>query len=106
LMKFSVYVPESHAETVRDAMAAEGAGHIGEYSHCTFQTNGKGTFKPLEGTDPFIGEQNQLTRVEEIKMETIAPENILDRLVQAVVEHHPYEEPAYDIYPLENKGQP
>lgn len=105
LIKFSVNVPESHTDDVRDAMAAVGAGHIGEYSHCTFQTQGQGTFMPLEGTDPFIGEQNELARVDEVKMETIAPENILNELVQAVVERHPYEEPAYDIYPLENKGK-
>lgn len=105
LVKFSVNVPDSHADVVRDAMAAAGAGHIGEYSHCTFQINGQGTFMPLEGTDPFIGEQNELTRVEEVKMETIAPETILNELVPIVIERHPYEEPAYDIYPLKNQGQ-
>lgn len=104
LVKFSVNVPESYTEAVRDAIAAAGAGHIGEYSHCTFQTSGQGTFMPLEGTDPFIGEENALARVDEVKMETIAPETILDKLVQTVIEHHPYEEPAYDIYPLENEG--
>src|SRR5699024_1887858 len=95
---------ESYTEAVRDAIAAAGAGHIGEYSHCTFQTSGQGTFMPLEGTDPFIGEENALARVDEVKMETIAPETILDKLVQTVIDHHPYEEPAYDIYPLENEG--
>lgn len=105
LIKFSVNVPESHADDVRDALAAAGAGYVGEYSHCAFQTKGQGTFMPLEGTNPFIGNQNELARVNEMKIETIAPENILNELIQIVTEHHPYEEPAYDIYSLENRGK-
>jgi hypothetical protein len=90
---------------VFDALAREGAGHIGNYSHCTFQTPGTGTFLPLEGTKPFIGGQGQLERADEIRLETIIAESQAERAVRAMVAAHPYEEVAYDLYPLANPGQ-
>ncbi|WP_156290712.1 Nif3-like dinuclear metal center hexameric protein [Oceanobacillus salinisoli] len=105
LFKIAVYVPLSHADEVRDALSASGAGHIGNYSHCTFQTEGKGTFKPLEGTNPYIGTTNKLQFVEEVRMETIVQEDKLNAVITSMVKAHPYEEPAYDIYPLKNPGQ-
>ncbi|GFZ81803.1 GTP cyclohydrolase 1 type 2 [Compostibacillus humi] len=105
LYKLVCFVPLSHAEKVRDAMGNSGAGHIGNYSHCTFQSQGQGTFKPLEGTNPYIGTQNQLEFVDEVRMETIVEEENLNKVVQAMINAHPYEEVAYDIYPLENKGK-
>ncbi|MGY0692900.1 Nif3-like dinuclear metal center hexameric protein [Virgibacillus sp. FSP13] len=105
LVKFSVYVPHPQMEKVQQALHEGGAGHIGNYSHCTFQTEGQGTFKPLEGTTPFIGTKNEIAKVDEIKIETIVPEQRIDNVVKAVLHAHPYEEPAYDIYPLENKGE-
>ncbi|ABB14201.1 Nif3-like dinuclear metal center hexameric protein [Carboxydothermus hydrogenoformans] len=104
LYKLSVFVPESHWETVREAMGAAGAGFIGNYSHCTFNTRGIGTFLPLEGTNPYIGAVGKLERVEEVKIETIVPERLLAKVVKAMLKVHPYEEVAYDIYPLENKN--
>ncbi|BAC13896.1 hypothetical conserved protein [Oceanobacillus iheyensis HTE831] len=101
--KVVIYVPESHIEKIRQAFAESGAGYIGNYSHCTFQSPGQGTFKPLEGTDPYIGEQDKITYVDEYKIETIVPESILSNVVKSILSAHPYEEPAYDIYPLENK---
>lgn len=105
LVKFSVYVPQTHAVAVQEALAEAGAGHIGNYSHCTFQTNGHGTFKPLAGTNPYIGSVNDLEKVEEVKIETIVPMTLIGGVVQMVKDKHPYEEPAYDIYPLKNKGK-
>lgn len=105
LCKFVIYVPKSHADIVRNALSGAGAGHIGAYSHCTFQSKGQGTFKPLEGTNPYIGSENKLEIVEEMKVETIIPHSGLSKVMNAIFEVHPYEEPAYDIYPLENQGQ-
>lgn len=105
LFKIVVFAPISHMKPVMDALNESGAGHIGNYSHCTFQTEGQGTFKPLEGTTPFIGTENQLEKVNEIKIETIVTQNKLSTAIQDMIHAHPYEEVAYDIYPLYNKGQ-
>lgn len=105
LYKVVVYVPHSHANEVRDAMSNAGAGHIGNYSHCTFQTEGQGTFKPLEGTNPYIGQVDQVEYVEELKIESIVQESMLESVVKLMVQAHPYEEVAYDIFPLMNEGE-
>ncbi|HLS07959.1 Nif3-like dinuclear metal center hexameric protein [Lentibacillus sp.] len=104
LVKLAVFVPRSHAEQVRDAMSEKGAGHIGDYSHCTFQSPGQGTFKPLEGTDPYIGSQGEVAFVDEVKIETILPASRLSSVLEAMTAAHPYEEAVYDIYPVENSG--
>lgn len=104
LVKLAVFVPETHAEQVRDAMSGKGAGHIGDYSHCTFQSPGQGTFKPLEGTDPYIGSKGEMTFVDEVKIETILPASKLSSVLETMIAAHPYEEAAYDIYPVENSG--
>lgn len=105
LVKLVVFVPVGHEEAVRTALAGAGAGHIGNYSHCTFQTPGTGTFLPLAGTKPFIGEQGKLESVQEIRLETILPESRVRRAVAAMQKAHPYEEVAYDLYPLANRGR-
>ena len=104
LYKIAVFVPVSYMNEVLDALSDAGAGHIGNYSHCTFQTEGQGTFKPLEGTDPFIGTQNTLEKVQEVKVETIVEASKLTAATKSMIRAHPYEEVAYDIYPLQNKG--
>ncbi|WP_027415843.1 Nif3-like dinuclear metal center hexameric protein [Aneurinibacillus terranovensis] len=104
LKKIVVYVPAFHLDAVREAMAQAGAGWIGHYSHCSFVVKGTGTFVPREGTDPYIGEQGKLTQVEEVRMETIMPEEIQAKVIKAMVKAHPYEEVAYDIYPVEQAG--
>jgi dinuclear metal center YbgI/SA1388 family protein len=106
LKKIVVFVPESHHANVLEAMAEAGAGWIGNYSHCTFNLKGTGTFLPREGTNPFIGEQGKLEKVEEIRLETIVPESIQNKVIQAMLSAHPYEEVAYDVYPLDNAGAP
>lgn len=102
LYKLVVFVPEGYQETLRRAMGDAGAGWLGDYSHCSFMTLGKGSFKPLEGSNPFIGQRDQLEEVAEYRLETIVPENLLQNTVKALLQVHPYEEVAYDIYPLEN----
>lgn len=105
LFKLVVFVPQTHQDQVREAISMAGAGHIGNYSHCTFQTEGKGNFMPLEGTEPFIGSKGELETVQEVRMETIVPNSRLSKVLTAMEEAHPYEEVAYDLYPLANKGQ-
>ncbi|KEO83829.1 Nif3-like dinuclear metal center hexameric protein [Tumebacillus flagellatus] len=105
LKKLVVFVPETHHEAVRQAVGDAGAGWIGNYSHCTFNTPGTGTFIPQQGTNPYIGEQGQLERVNEIRLETVVPERIQDHVIAAMLQAHPYEEVAYDLYPLEIMGQ-
>lgn len=105
LFKVAVFVPISHIESVRDAMANSGGGFIGNYSHCTFNTKGTGTFKPREGTNPYIGEINKLEFVDEVKIETIVEEPHLDNLIESMIKAHPYEEVAYDVYNLYNEGK-
>lgn len=105
LKKLVVFVPETHHGAVLDAMFASGAGWIGNYSHCSFNVEGVGTFLPGEGTSPFVGEQGKLERVREIRVETVVPEPSLERVVRAMLDAHPYEEVAYDVYPLDVKGR-
>src|SRR5699024_2249606 len=105
LFKIAVFVPVSDMEKVLDALSKSGAGHIGNYSHCTFQSKGQGTFKPLEGTNPYIGSKGTLEIVDEVKIETIVPNNKLSKAIQEMIKAHPYEEVAYDVYPLNNKGR-
>lgn len=103
--KIVVYVPVGYEDAVRSAMCEAGAGHIGAYSRCTFGTQGKGTFLPLEGTNPFLGEQGKLEIADEIRLETIVPVEQVNGVVKAMISAHPYEEAAYDIYPVEQKGR-
>ncbi|HET7628439.1 MAG TPA: Nif3-like dinuclear metal center hexameric protein [Bacillales bacterium] len=104
LVKFAVYVPESHAEAVRQALGDVGAGHIGRYSHCSFNSRGTGMFLPGEGTNPHIGTKGKWERVEEVKIETILPEELTNQAIAAMKRVHPYEEVAYDLYALQNEG--
>ncbi len=104
LYKLAVYVPEQQLELVRAALGDAGAGHLGVYSHCSFSTRGEGTFLPLQGAIPFIGQQGTLERVNEYKIETIVSETIRRQVIEAMLAVHPYEEVAYDLYALEDKG--
>ncbi|KHF41867.1 Nif3-like dinuclear metal center hexameric protein [Halalkalibacter okhensis] len=105
LKKMVVFVPETHALQVREAIGQAGAGHIGNYSHCTFNTIGKGMFQPEEGTNPFIGEKGRIEVVDEVKIESIIPSHLQNKVIRAMLKAHPYEEPAFDLYPLDNKGE-
>lgn len=103
LIKLVVFVPVAHVEAVRQAICEAGAGHIGNYSCCTFQTDGMGTFLPQAGTNPFIGGAGKLERVQEVRLETVMPEKISKRVLEAMLKAHPYEEVAYDLFLLANK---
>lgn len=100
--KIVIYVPKENSEDVLMAVSKAGAGHIGNYSHCSFQTEGQGTFKPLEGSSPYIGLVGEIEKVNEVKLETIVPKGKIDSVIKAMKKVHPYEEVAYDIIPLKN----
>lgn len=104
LVKLVVFVPQAQAGLVREAIGDAGAGHIGRYSHCSFQTAGQGSFLPLAGTQPFIGEPGRLETVAEVRLETILPARLQHKVIKAMLKAHPYEEVAYDLYPLKNAG--
>lgn len=105
LKKLVVYVPEEHASSVKKAIGDAGAGAIGNYSHCTFSTDGVGEFKPREGANPYIGKIQQLEQVNESRVETIFPSSIEKKVIKAMFNAHPYEEVAYDISDLAVKGE-
>lgn len=105
LYKLAVYVPYTHADKVKNALANAGAGHIGDYSHCSFSSEGIGCFKPLENTNPYIGSIGEIELVKEVKIETIVTQKVLGGVISSMIKAHPYEEVAYDIFKLENKGK-
>jgi hypothetical protein len=98
--KLVVFVPRESLDAVRGAVFAAGAGRIGEYERCSWYTEGTGTFLGGEGTAPAIGEGGREERVRELRLETILPAERLEEVVAALRRAHPYEEPAFDVYPL------
>ncbi len=102
LVKIVVFTPVTHADLVRQTLADAGAGHIGNYDSCSFSSRGTGCFRGEEGTNPAVGKPGQLEKVEEERIETIAPEEKITTVIKAVIAAHPYEEPAIDVYPLLN----
>ncbi|MDR3349619.1 MAG: Nif3-like dinuclear metal center hexameric protein [Acidaminococcales bacterium] len=102
LRKIAVFVPDQYADRVMAAMAREGAGHIGQYSDCSFRVKGTGAFRPLAGTHPFAGREGEMSSVKETRIETVAPAEKLAAVLKAMLAAHPYEEAAYDVYELAN----
>ncbi|MGY4383364.1 dinuclear metal center YbgI/SA1388 family protein [Pedobacter sp. UYP24] len=103
LKKLVTFCPTPHADAVRAALFAAGAGNIGKYADCSFNGEGIGTFKAGEGTDPYVGQQNALHHEAETRIETVFLAEQQRKVVLALLENHPYEEVAYDIYSLDNK---
>lgn len=105
LFKLVTFVPATHVEGVRHAITAAGGGHMGDYSHCTFTSEGTGTFQPEEGSQPYIGTTGKLESVAEIRLETVVPSSLRNKVIQSLIKSHPYEEVAYDLYPLADSGK-
>lgn len=105
LYKLHVYVPNSHVDEVDLALTHFGVGQLGDYSECSFRIQGTGTFKPEQGSDPFIGQKGEKEYVEETKLEYILPEPLIKPVITKLINVHPYEEPAYDLIELANQGR-
>lgn len=105
LLKLVFFVPRSNAEDVRNAIFESGAGIIGNYDSCSFNLEGKGSFRAGENTTPHVGEKGKLHFEEEVRIETILPAHLKNNVVRSMINAHPYEEVAYDLYPLVNKWE-
>lgn len=101
MYKLSFFVPDENLEQVKAAVFATGAGRIGNYDCCCWQVLGQGQFRPLEGSDPHIGQQGNVETVEEWKVELVCSDELIRQAVDAMKSAHPYEEPAYDVWRLE-----
>ena len=99
-VKLVWFVPADALDATRDAVFDSGAGRIGEYERCSWYTAGTGTFLGAEGTSPVVGESGTEEHVPELRVETVVPAEVLDDVIAALRRAHPYEEPAYDVYPL------
>ena len=98
--KLVVFVPREALDAVRDALFAAGAGRIGNYEHCSWYTEGTGTFLGGEGSSPSVGQAGREERVAELRLETVFPAESQADVVAALRRAHPYEEPAFDVYEL------
>jgi hypothetical protein len=105
MVKIVVFVPLTHADIVREAIGKTGANTIGNYDYCTFSNKGIGRFRPNERANPYTGTANKLEEVEEEKIEFICARNKAKSAIRAIKKVHPYEEIAFDIYPLINEEE-
>ena len=100
MKKIVFYVPVDAAIAVKESVFDAGAGKIGNYDKCCFETVGTGQFRPLEGSNPTIGNQNEVEQVEELRIETICSDDKLSKVIESLRMSHPYEEPAIDVFEL------
>lgn len=102
MFKLVFFVPSDHVEAVKQAIFDAGAGKIGDYDRCCWQVLGEGQFRPLKGSQPFIGELDQVEHVPEYRVEMVCDSANIRSAVEALIAAHPYEEPAYDVWQLHN----
>ena len=100
MYKLCFYVPGSHLESVKAAVFTAGAGRIGDYDNCCWQVQGKGQFRPLAGSDPYLGRQGEVEQVDEYRVEMVCAAQYVKAAVAALQQAHPYEEPAWDVIAL------
>ncbi|KWW15276.1 NGG1p interacting factor NIF3 [Pseudomonas putida] len=100
MYKLAFFVPASHVEVVKAAVFAAGGGRIGGYDHCAWQTLGQGQFRPLDGSQPYLGQTGQVEVVEEWKVELVVADDLIAQVVAALRQSHPYETPAYEVWRL------
>ncbi len=101
MYKLCFYVPENATELVKNAVFEAGAGKIGDYDSCCWQTLGTGQFRPLENSNPYIGQKGQVESVTEFKVEMVCDDQFIKAAIEALKKAHPYEEPAFDVWKLE-----
>lgn len=102
MYKICINIPETHLDIVKDAIFKAGAGKVGQYSHCSWQTLGEGQFMPLTGSNAFIGQIDQLETVPEYKVETVCHDECIHAVIAALKEAHPYEAPGYEVWRLDD----
>jgi hypothetical protein len=100
MYKLCFFVPPSHVDEVKSAVFAAGAGRIGAYDHCSWQVLGQGQFRPLDGSQPFIGRAGEIEQVLEWKVELVVADELIAHVVVALKQSHPYETPAYEVWRL------
>ncbi|NWB28732.1 Nif3-like dinuclear metal center hexameric protein [Pseudomonas gingeri] len=100
MYKLSFFVPPSHVEQVKSAVFAAGGGRIGAYDHCSWQVLGQGQFRPLDGSQPFLGQTGVVEQVAEWKVELVVEDALIEAVVMALKHSHPYETPAYEVWRL------
>nr|WP_262924559.1 YqfO family protein [Pseudomonas guariconensis] len=98
--KLAFFVPPSHVDVVKAAVFAAGGGRIGDYDHCAWQTLGQGQFRPLDGSQPYLGQAGQVEQVDEWKVELVVADDLVAQVVAALKASHPYETPAYELWRL------
>ncbi|MFF5993764.1 Nif3-like dinuclear metal center hexameric protein [Lysinibacillus sp. KU-BSD001] len=101
LMKLAVFTPKTHVDEMRTALAKAGAGQIGLYDACSFTSSGEGRFRALEGANPFLGQVGEMEVADEEKIEVVFPTSVKNKVLKAMLNTHPYEEPAYDVWTLD-----
>ncbi|HAY21273.1 MAG TPA: Nif3-like dinuclear metal center hexameric protein [Desulfobacterales bacterium] len=106
MLKLSVFTPVGYEDRIREAICGVGAGVIGRYEHCSFAARGEGTYRPLPGAGPWRQDAEGLTRAVESRLEVVLPERLAESVLRRLKAVHPYEEVAYDLYPLKNPGMP
>lgn len=104
MYKLCYFVPESHLEQTKQAIFETGAGRIGDYDSCAWQTRGQGQFRPLDGSQPYLGQQGTVERVDEYKVELVCTDDVVRQAIGALKQAHPYEEPAYEVFRMELFG--
>lgn len=102
MIKLCFFVPESHVETVKEALFDAGAGRIGEYDRCSWQVLGRGQFRPLSASAPYVGKEGEVHCLAEYKVELVCGDDVIEAAVAALKQAHPYEEPAYELLPMLN----
>jgi hypothetical protein len=100
MYKLVFFVPESHVDAVKQAVFDTGAGRIGDYEGCSWQVLGGGQFRPLQGSSPYQGQEGKLEKNKEYRVEMVCEDELIEGAVRALLTSHPYEEPAYDVWPL------
>lgn len=102
MYKICFFVPEDYLEQTKTAVFAAGGGTMGNYDSCCWQTRGQGQFRPADGSQPFIGQQGKLETVPEFRVELVCEDDLIRAVIRALKAGHPYEEPAYEVYRMEN----
>ncbi|AUG00504.1 NGG1p interacting factor NIF3 [Pseudomonas sp. 09C 129] len=102
MYKLSFFVPPSHVDVVKNAVFAAGGGRIGAYDQCAWQVLGQGQFRPLDGSQPFLGQTGLVEQVQEWKVELVVADELIHSVVMALKQSHPYETPAYEVWRLED----